>query len=324
MMAEFEDEKEQDVGDYEYEEIPDEEKLEIAKHFLLSSPAGEMNAVLKDVKALCPDSILTDEVLENIFHVYNVKNQQLASAGKDKIILAPQTEIDSTHYIDSKNKKVVAVDHIKGAVIKEETLEPSNEDEEDENKNEEEECTKVEDSSAFFCTEHEKLREACEISLEKYVASQYGSNTATTCVVVKEETIHLLISGEKTKFSNFWSGRWNSCFSYDPSSNEIEGKVDVLIHYFEDGNVQMNTSKKVPCTTVEIDNSEDENATSIAIVKEIARLESKIQSSLEKMYLSMGEATFKDMRRILPINRQRMDWSGAQMQIAKGFAKNNK
>jgi nitrate reductase beta subunit len=48
--------------------------------------------------------------------------------------------------------------------------------------------------------------------------------------------------------------------------------------------------------------------------------EGKIQSSLEDMYRSMGQETFKDMRRILPISKQKMDWSGAQMALAKSFS----
>ena len=34
----------------EYEEIPDDEKVKVATHFLLSSPPGELKEVLKGIE----------------------------------------------------------------------------------------------------------------------------------------------------------------------------------------------------------------------------------------------------------------------------------
>ena len=49
-------------------DIPDEEKVAIATHFLLSSPPGEIKEVLGDVKVvLNPPTLLTDGVLRSVF-----------------------------------------------------------------------------------------------------------------------------------------------------------------------------------------------------------------------------------------------------------------
>ena len=55
-----------------------------------------------------------------------------------------------------------------------------------------------------------------------------------------------------------------------------------------------------------------------AVIKE---QETAVQASLEEMYINMAQETFKDMRRILPISKQKMDWSGQEMALAKGFSK---
>ena len=62
-------------------DIPDEEKLAIATHFLLSSPPAEVKEVLGDVKVvLNPPSLLTDGVLKGIFRKYNTQNFEVAES----------------------------------------------------------------------------------------------------------------------------------------------------------------------------------------------------------------------------------------------------
>lgn len=56
-------------------DIPAEEKVAIATHFLMSSPPHEVREVLADVKiVLNPPSLLTDGVLRGVFRKYNLQN----------------------------------------------------------------------------------------------------------------------------------------------------------------------------------------------------------------------------------------------------------
>lgn len=71
------------------------------------------------------------------------------------------------------------------------------------------------------------------------------------------------------------------------------------VHYYEDGNVRMSTSKKVEVgSTTGAD----------AVVREIARAENKFQEELNKAFTSLAEGSFKGLRRQLPVTRQRVDW----------------
>lgn len=68
------------------------------------------------------------------------------------------------------------------------------------------------------------------------------------------------------------------------------------VHYYEDGNVRMSTSKKVECSAGSAD----------AIVREIAKAENKFQEELNRGFTSLAEGSFKGLRRQLPVTRQRV------------------
>lgn len=62
------------ADEWGYEDAPDDEKLRIAQHFLLSSPPGQVHDVLRDVAKLVPARVLTDAALRGALHAYNLKN----------------------------------------------------------------------------------------------------------------------------------------------------------------------------------------------------------------------------------------------------------
>jgi len=86
---------------------------------------------------------------------------------------------------------------------------------------------------------------------------------------------------------------------------DIKSAVKVQVHYFEDGNVQLNTALD---RTLKVKVS-DPDATAKEVTAAIANLESGYQNNLEEMYVEMHRSTFKSMRRFLPINHQPMNWN---------------
>ena len=72
------------------------------------------------------------------------------------------------------------------------------------------------------------------------------------------------------------------------------------VHYYEDGNVRMNTSRKVEISSG--------TGSADAIVREIVKTENAFQEQLNRSFTALAEGSFKSLRRQLPVTRQRVEW----------------
>jgi hypothetical protein len=96
-----------------FEEPSKEERLQIAQHFLLSSPPGQFHEVLADVRKIVKGGILTESLETGIARVYNTKNGKVVTAPSgNKVVLNAASEVDSTHYVDATNGSIFAIDHL--------------------------------------------------------------------------------------------------------------------------------------------------------------------------------------------------------------------
>jgi hypothetical protein len=75
-------------------------------------------------------------------------------------------------------------------------------------------------------------------------------------------------------------------------------KVDV--HYYEDGNVRLLTTKPVSASV--------SSASASTIIREITVAEKKYQEEVNKGFSNLSEGAFKGLRRQLPITRQKIEW----------------
>lgn len=250
------------------------------------------------MESLCPAGLLTADVLTGVFQQYNNESAQVITSGSTSIVCDDLTQLDAEHYFDFSSGKVVRVDPVAQRVVDDDVADVA-----------------APEAPARLGEQ----RAAVEAELAEYVTSQFvkGTTALNVCAVGADRLV-VLISGEKLNLKNYWAGRWRSKFTVHVGAKKVEGAIKARIHYFEDGNVQMNTDKVVEAEPVSFSDA-------ASLAKQVRRVivtnESKAQDSLEEMYINMSNETFKDMRRVLPITRQKMDWSGAQMQLAKGFTK---
>jgi capping protein (actin filament) muscle Z-line, alpha len=86
--------------------VTEAEKLSIANHLLKSSPPGQFNDVLEDVRKLVPSSVLTADRVASVAKAYNADTARVIKNGDHSFVLAREGEIDSTHYIDTVIGKV--------------------------------------------------------------------------------------------------------------------------------------------------------------------------------------------------------------------------
>jgi hypothetical protein len=137
--------------------------------------------------------------------------------------------------------------------------------------------------------------------VEPHVKEHYPSLPAFGVYPGSEDsTVTVVFVGNKYSPSNYWNGRWRSTYTFNPSTSELTGHIQVDVHYYEDGNVRLLTNKPVQVSL--------SSGSAAEIVKTIAGIEKKYQEDLNRAFGALSEGAFKSLRRQLPITRQKIDW----------------
>ncbi|KAI9627651.1 hypothetical protein KEM48_012115 [Puccinia striiformis f. sp. tritici PST-130] len=104
-----------------------------------------------------------------------------------------------------------------------------------------------------------------------------------TYILFSIDKFKLYIVGNKYNPTNYWTGRWRSIYEIDLSSGTIKGEIQVNVHYYEQGNVQLSTNHSPEIEPISTTNTkkviEPEE-----IMKVIQIAESKYQASLNSAY----------------------------------------
>lgn len=143
---------------------------------------------------------------------------------------------------------------------------------------------------------HAETIRSLQKSFSAATSEHFPSSTIGIYPINSNSAIAILLVASKYSPQNFWNGRWRSTYILDPASNSVTGTIKVDVHYYEDGNVRMSTSKKV-----EVSGSGVEG-----VVREIAKAENKFQEELNRAFVSLAEGSFKGLRRQLPVTRQKV------------------
>ena len=97
------------------------------------------------------------------------------------------------------------------------------------------------------------------------------------------------------------NGRFRAIYQVPVSeSTTVSGKINVDVHYYEDGNVALNTNKPIKISVPSL--------SAESIMSRIAAAERDYQEDLNRAFVQMAEGSFKNLRRQLPITRQKVEW----------------
>ncbi|KAL8860458.1 MAG: hypothetical protein Q9178_003117 [Gyalolechia marmorata] len=162
-------------------------------------------------------------------------------------------------------------------------------------------------------SEHNDLITSLLKSLSAHSTEHYPSATYTVCPHPSTNTIALLLVSNKYSPSNFWNGRYRSTYLFTPSSHTLTGTIHVDVHYYEDGNVRLTTTKKVPEIRLSDNGDAGAGSSSAAllaaeVLRKIAGVEREYQEELNKGFMRLSEGEFKGLRRQLPVTRQKVEW----------------
>ncbi|CAN0914159.1 F-actin-capping protein subunit alpha [Linum grandiflorum] len=277
-------------------EMSEEQKKEIAKWFLLNSPSGEIQYIAKDLKSVLNDDKVYDEATLEAFPLYNKSHLiclELPCRSGD-VLITPYNELEENQFIEPRTAQVATIDHVKQA------------------------CTEVrpaadEELPSLYI---EEFRCALDGEMLKYVEEAYPKGVCSVfCVDGKDAEgpgcnfeFVVVISAARNSPKNFcngsWRSVWNIKFKEDLQVLEIKGKLQVDAHYFEEGNVQLDTEQE--CKDGTIFQAPEDCAISIANI--IRHHEGEYMGSLEASYSNLPDTTFKELRRKLPVTRTLFPW----------------
>ncbi|XP_074361994.1 F-actin-capping protein subunit alpha isoform X2 [Apium graveolens] len=290
------------MADQEENEISVEQKIEIAKWFLLNSPP--------DVKAILGDDEVYESAASEAFPLYNkahLISLQFPNRSGD-VLITSFGEINVNEYLDPRTAQVAKVDHIK-QVCK--SVRPA---------------TDEELPSSYV----EEYRCAVEAELSRYVGEAYPKGICSVfCTSGKDVedagsdfTLVVVISAARHSPQNFCNGSWRSTwtieFKDDLQVVEVTGRVQVGAHYFEEGNVQLDA--KHECKDSTIIQAADDCAISLTNI--IRHHETEYLTSLQASYSNLPDTTFKDLRRKLPVTRTLFPWHNTvQFALTKDITK---
>jgi len=262
-------------------ELNADEKLKIVTKFLLDSPPGEVNDVFNDVRVLMADDAAFQDGILNALQEYNTKQYITVTlpGQENQVIVSKFGQIENDLFFDPKSHQAFRFDHMRQIVTE---VEPHPPDE-----------------------AIEPLRTEVETAITNYVKDHFP-NGVSTVYSTENGTVTITIVDNRYNPSNFWNGRWRSTWVVNPESGELKGSINVNVHYYEDGNVQLNSNKDIVLSTSTT--TENPAAAVAAYVRLIGKAENEYQTALNESYIELSENTFKSLRRALPLTRHKLDW----------------
>jgi capping protein alpha len=264
--------------------ITSEDIKKTVNDFLLNAPPGEFHEVVTDVRKLLENDALLNEIASETFREYNTQQMLIVDAPdhSHKVLVTKFGEISASEYLDPAGGQIFTFDHFK------------------------QEVSGSKDIAGELNSEAEPWRSAIQGKVDEYVRN-YFDRGAAAVYSSSGSTIQVCISSAIFNSNNYYNGRWRSSFSIKISGGKatLEGTIRINVHFYEGGNVQLNTSiaKKKEGLV-----AKDPQSFAEVVVKTIGELEAEYQNNLEISYDKMNKTTFKALRRALPVFGGKIKW----------------
>lgn len=139
--------------------------------------------------------------------------------------------------------------------------------------------------------------------LEQYGEDHYPSEYAYTVIPGAGNSVKIVIIGQKLNKNNFYTGIWKSVYSVDGSGN-VEGNVKLDIHYYEDGNVRLEFDEATPASKLS-------EVSASAILNYINKAENDATLKILDDFTLLNQKYFKNLRRLLPVTKSKINWGKA-------------
>eukprot|EP00127_Corallochytrium_limacisporum_P006939 Clim_evm25s238 gene=Clim_evmTU25s238 len=253
---------------------------EAVKNLLWRAPPGEFQDVLGSIKTVVQDDSLVESAGKEAFvHNSELYFSETPVDGSNKpALVTPFNRVEGEdEYYDPRSGMKFRFDHVQKAAADFEEFGNSGKD--------------------------DQKRLAIEKAVDNYVTEYYTGGNATV-VQVDENTYVICVKGQRFNSQNFWNGAWANTYRIDLTKKEIQGELRIVVHYFEDGNVQLHASKDVSGSVT----ATDADGIANDAVNMLKKEETAYQNALSETYSDLSQGTFKSLRRQLPVTRELIDW----------------
>ncbi|CAL00393.1 uncharacterized protein An11g05460, partial [Aspergillus niger] len=260
--------------------------IELASSFIEGAPPGELADVVADVKALTSDGPDIIPSLAPAFERYN--ETQLATVklpgASQEVLISEYNKLEGNRYFDVESQTSFEVDHVtqEASAAQSYVLESQNAD--------------------LMYAPFPRRSKSLLKSLSAHATEHYRTCSYGVYPIEDDTAVAIVLVANRYSPNNFWNGRFRAIYTLpvNSSSATISGQIKVDVHYYEDGNVALNTTKPVNLSVQSVDAS--------AIISRIAAAERDYQEELNRAFVSTAEGVFKGLRRQLPITRQKVEW----------------
>lgn len=262
------------------------------RHFLRTAYSGEQLHVLAEVQTLVDvnEQTASQLLLEAYEEANTIVTVDVTGAGPTKAIMCPMGKVGD-EYLHPASATLFTVDPSTMA------------------------CTTVGKHDA----KRPPVAGVVEAALQAY-ADQYYKDAVTGVfheIAEGGNTLyHIVLTTAHASEHNMWSGAWSSMWEVeeDETCFFLTGKLNVSAHYFEGGNVGL----KGTHSTAGADEEQKAVVCRDAqeIVDAIKRKEDEYHQQLENWYQQMDQS-FRAMRRVLPMWKERFDWNPAKYALSK-------
>ncbi|CAH8565931.1 unnamed protein product [Schistosoma rodhaini] len=274
-------------------DITPEDKADICARLVLLAPPCEFNEVLDDIRCFAGDDHQIQEKLAASVAQYN-KDQMIHVKLPNceyPTLITSYADLGNGYFMCPRSQLTFHFDHLKQTVSDVKSFDKSSFDNID--------C------------DLESWRRALEDSATVYVNEHFPDGAVEVYALRSNDGARSLVMCIESHFSKHQStGRWRSEWTFKLVGQKsmefsVHGVIKVQTHLYEEGNVQLISSK-------EVDFIVSESLPRIFAresIKRIKEADCAYQIAIGENFKTMSDTTFKALRRQLPLTRSKLDWN---------------